>query len=79
MPHKFKVGDMVVINPAISRFVPGGVFQVIKRLPGNGEPGYRVKSARNRMSASCEKTSSPMHKEPARVRRVRNASHGTGT
>ena len=38
MPHKFKVGDMVVINPAISRFVPGGVFQVIKRLPGNGEP-----------------------------------------
>jgi hypothetical protein len=45
MPHKFKVGDMVVINPAISRFVPGGVFQVIKRLPGNGEPEYRIKSA----------------------------------
>jgi hypothetical protein len=36
---------MVVINPAISRFVPGGVFQVIKRLPGNGEPEYRIKSA----------------------------------
>jgi hypothetical protein len=33
MPHKFKVGDMVVINPAISRFVPGGVFQVIKGFP----------------------------------------------
>ena len=45
MPHKFKVGDIVAINPAISRFVPGGVFQVIKRLPGNGEPEYRIKNA----------------------------------
>jgi hypothetical protein len=43
MPHKFKVGDMVVINPAISWFVPGGVL--IKRLPGNGEPENRIKSA----------------------------------
>jgi hypothetical protein len=41
MPHR----DMVVINPATSRFVPGGVFQVIKRPPGNGEPEYRIKSA----------------------------------
>ena len=31
--HKFKVGDLVAINPAISRFVPGGVFAVIKQLP----------------------------------------------
>ena len=44
-PHKFKVGDIVFINPAISRFVPGGVFEVIKHLPGNGEPEYRIKSA----------------------------------
>jgi hypothetical protein len=36
-PHKFKVGDIVSINPAISRFVPGGVFEVIKHLPGNDE------------------------------------------
>jgi hypothetical protein len=35
--HKFKVGDMVAINPTISRFVPGGVFEVIKQLPGSNE------------------------------------------
>ena len=45
MPHKFKVGDIVAGSSSISRFVPGGVFQVIKRLPGNGEPEYRIKSA----------------------------------
>jgi hypothetical protein len=28
--YKFKVGDNVVINPALSRFVPG-VFEVTKR------------------------------------------------
>ena len=43
--YKFKVGDIVVINPAISRFVPSGVFEVTKRLPGNGEREYRIKSA----------------------------------
>ena len=43
--HKFKVGDIAVINPAISRFVPSGVFEVTKRLPGNGEREYRIKSA----------------------------------
>ena len=43
--HKFRVGDIVAINPAISRFVPNGVFEVTKRLPGNGEPEYRIKSA----------------------------------
>ena len=44
--HKFKVGDIVTINPAISRFVPDGVFEVIKQLPGNGEPEYRIKSSK---------------------------------
>ena len=43
--YKFKVGDIVVINPAISRFVPAGVFEVTKQLPGNGEREYRIKSA----------------------------------
>ena len=43
--HKFKVGDLVTVNPAISRFVPGGVFEVIKQLPGNGERQYRIKNA----------------------------------
>jgi hypothetical protein len=27
--HKFKVGDIVAIRPTISRFVPGGVFEVV--------------------------------------------------
>jgi hypothetical protein len=43
--YKFKVGDMVVINPAISRFAPGDVFEVIKQLPGSSEPEYHIKSA----------------------------------
>ena len=43
--HKFKVGDIVTINPAVSRFVPGDVFEVIKQLPGGDEPEYRIKSA----------------------------------
>ena len=45
MPYKFKVGDIVTINPAISGFVPGGVFEVIKLLPRGDEPEYRIKSA----------------------------------
>ena len=42
--HKFKVGDIVTINLAISRFVPGGVYEVIKHLPSDGEYEYRIKS-----------------------------------
>jgi hypothetical protein len=42
---KFKVGDMVALKPAVSRNVPGGIYEVIKQLPGNGEPEYRIKSA----------------------------------
>ena len=44
-PHKFKVGELVAFNPAVSRFVPGGVYEVIKHLPGDGEYEYRIKSA----------------------------------
>ena len=43
--HKFKVGDIVTINPTISRFMPDCVFVVIKQLPGGNEPEYRIKSA----------------------------------
>jgi hypothetical protein len=43
--HKFKVGDMVALKPAVSRNVPGGIFEVVKQLPGNGEREYRIKSA----------------------------------
>ena len=45
MPHKFKVGDIVTIRPAISRFVPNDAFEVVKQLPGGSEPEYRIKSA----------------------------------
>jgi hypothetical protein len=45
LPHKYKVGDVVALKPALSRNVPGGVFEVIKQLPGTGEPEYRIKSA----------------------------------
>jgi hypothetical protein len=43
--HKFKVGDIVIIRPAISRYAPSDVFEVIKQLPGGSEPEYRIKSA----------------------------------
>ena len=43
--HKFNVGDIVALNPAVSRNVPGGVFEVTKQLPGTREPEYRIKSA----------------------------------
>jgi hypothetical protein len=42
--HKFKVGEMVELKPAISRNVPGGMYEIVKQLPGNGECEYRIKS-----------------------------------
>jgi hypothetical protein len=42
-PHKFKIGDIVAFTA--TRFVPSGVFEVIKQLPGDGEHEYRIKSA----------------------------------
>ncbi len=42
--HKFKVGDLVAINPTMGRFVPSGVFEIIKQLPGSNEPEYHIKS-----------------------------------
>lgn len=44
--HKFQVGEIVTLSPAISRNVPGGAYEVTKQLPHNGrEFEYRVKSA----------------------------------
>jgi hypothetical protein len=42
---KFKVGDIVALRPAVNRNVPGGVYEVVKQLPGVNEPEYRIKSA----------------------------------
>jgi hypothetical protein len=44
--HKFHVGEIVMLRPAISRNVPGGAYEVAKQLPHNGrEFEYRIKSA----------------------------------
>ena len=46
--HKFKVGDIVAFLPTVKNRVldlPGGVFEVIKQLPGSIEPEYRIKGA----------------------------------
>jgi hypothetical protein len=44
--HKFKIGDTVMLRPAVSRNVPGGIYEVTKQLPHNGrEFEYRIKSA----------------------------------
>ena len=46
LSHKFHVGESVIVRPAISRNVPGGVYEVTKQLPHNGrEFEYRIKSA----------------------------------
>ena len=46
MAHKFHVGESVILMPAISRNVPGGVYEVTKQLPHDGrEFEYRIKSA----------------------------------
>jgi hypothetical protein len=43
--HKFHIGQIVQLSPAISRNVRGGSYKVTKRLPeNNGEFEYRIKS-----------------------------------
>jgi hypothetical protein len=43
--HKFHVGQLVQLSPAISRNVPGGSYEIIKKLPeSRGEFEYRIKS-----------------------------------
>jgi hypothetical protein len=43
--HKFKVGDLVILRPAVSLNVPGGTYQVTRQLPENrGEFEYRIKN-----------------------------------
>jgi hypothetical protein len=46
MPHKFHVGESVILRPTISRNVPGGAYEVTNQLPHDGrEFEYRIKSA----------------------------------
>ena len=34
--HKSKIGEIVTIRPALSRNMPGGVYEMTKQLPHNG-------------------------------------------
>jgi hypothetical protein len=44
--HKFHVGEIVNLRPAVSRNVRGGAYTVTKQLPHNGrEFEYLIKSA----------------------------------
>jgi hypothetical protein len=43
--HQFHVGQLVQLAPAISRNVPGGSYEIIKKLPErDGEYEYRINS-----------------------------------
>ena len=43
--HKFRIGQLVQLTPAISRNIPGGTFEITKELPErDGEFEYRIKS-----------------------------------
>ena len=43
--HKFHVGQLVQLAPSISRNVPGGSYEITKKLPErDGEFEYRIKS-----------------------------------
>jgi hypothetical protein len=43
--YKFHIGETVTLIPALSRNVPGGIYQVTKKLPeSHGEFEYRIKS-----------------------------------
>ena len=42
--HKFQIGQVVHVTPAIRRNFPGGSYQITKLLPrNNGEFEYRMK------------------------------------
>jgi hypothetical protein len=43
--HKFNIGDVVSLKPAPSLNVPGGIYEVVRQLPSDGECEYRIRSA----------------------------------
>ena len=40
--QKLKIGDFVALTPAVSRNVPGGIYEVVKQLPSGSEFEYRI-------------------------------------
>jgi hypothetical protein len=57
-PHKFKVGELVAFNPTVSRFVPGGVYEVSSTFRvmasmniGSGAPTSRMSALRGKANS----------------------------
>jgi hypothetical protein len=45
--HKFHVGEIVRLSPAIARNLPGGSYAVVKQMPpSGGHFEYRIKSVK---------------------------------
>jgi hypothetical protein len=45
LSHKFHVGQLVQLIPSINRNVPGGSYEIIRKLPeSRGEFEYRIES-----------------------------------
>ena len=45
LSHKFNIGEIVSLKPAIKRNILGGIYQVTKQLPENqGELEYCIKN-----------------------------------
>ena len=56
MTHKFKIGETVFLKPSHTQSLRGGVYIVIKRLPGcHGQFEYRVRNSSSCKSASFAK------------------------
>jgi hypothetical protein len=56
--HKFHVGESVTLRPAISRNVPGGLYEVTKQLPHRGRRRpYRAMMRKPSCLISCSQSS----------------------
>jgi hypothetical protein len=62
--HRFKIGDIVAVRPSVSRNMPGGLYEVVKQLPGSGEPEYRIKSVPWNGRKVAQLTVSNLHPRP---------------
>jgi hypothetical protein len=63
-PHKFKVGDVVAINPTISRFVPGVFSKDLKA------GGHRRTLQHSGKAGGCERCPSLRDEHERRCRRL---------
>ncbi len=54
--HKFQIGEIVYLAPAISRNVPGGAYEVTKQLPHNGREFKSANEEHERVARESELT-----------------------